>query len=141
MKTKRPRKPVALLSLLGLVALVGCSSPTGSNGSGGGGEPPDDGESTITVGFPEVENPEIVFSGTREEVVKPDLLIVEAEGSYTGHVWYLDGSSTHAGILADGASATIDTSHINYGTHTVSLLVAEGYSSRFSFAVVDTLSE
>ncbi len=76
-----------------------------------------------------------------DEVVRPGALVVSVDGPFTDHVWYLNGSRDHGGLTTDGATATIDTGAIARGTHVVSVIVAEGYSSRFSFVVVDAAVE
>jgi len=98
-------------------------------------------EGSIAISFDNPEDPEILFSGGAEELLKSDDLTITASGSYSGHTWYLDGDASHPGLNSAGASATIDGGQLGYGTHTVSLIVAEGYSAQFSFDVVDTLSQ
>ena len=139
-------------------------SPEGSDGESepegdpddGDPEPedsPDDGNDTgedtgdtsetgaITISFDDPDDPEIIFSGGGEEVLKGDEVVITPGGSYTGHTWYLNGSTSHAGLSTDGATATINTNDLSYGTHSVSLVVAEGYSAQFTFDVVDTVTQ
>ena len=113
-----------------VLVFIGCPSPTGN------GELDADGAADVTVEFPAVETSEVTFTGATSSVVKPELLFVSVEGEFTGHVWYLNGSTEHAGISADADAATIDTAEIGYGTHSVGVIVAEGYSAQFSFNVV-----
>ena len=111
-------------------AFIACSSPIGND------EPDRAGAADVAIEFPVVETPEVVFTGAASSVVKPESLLVSVEGGFTGHVWYLNGSTEHAGISADADAATIDTAEIGYGTHSVGVIVAEGYSAQFSFNVV-----
>ncbi len=94
---------------------------------------------TVSIDFQNPDYPAILFAGASDEVLKGTDLAVSVSGPYTGHTWYLDGSDTHAALTAAGASATIATADLGYGTHTVTLFVAEGYSASFSFDVVDTV--
>jgi len=94
---------------------------------------------TVNIDFQNPDDPVILFAGASDQVLKGTDLAVSVSGPYTGHTWYLDGSDTHAALTASGASATIATADLGYGTHTVTLFVAEGYSASFSFDVVDTV--
>ncbi len=124
---------------------------TGGDSGGDTGEVPDNeteddpGDSpetgAITISFDDPDDPEIIFSGVGEEVLKGDEVVITPGGLYTGHTWYLNGSTSHAGLSTDGATATINTNDLSYGTHSVSLVVAEGYSVQFSFDVVDTVTQ
>ena len=96
---------------------------------------------SVSVSFENPEDPSITFGGATDEVVKGNALSVNAQGSYSGHSWYLNGSSDHAALTTDDAEATIDTGELGYGTHSISLFVSEGYSAGFSFAVVDSVTE
>ncbi|MFW5786212.1 MAG: InlB B-repeat-containing protein, partial [bacterium] len=93
----------------------------------------------VHIDFQNPDDPEILFAGAGDQVLKGAELAISVGGSYTGHEWYLDGSDTHTALTADGASATIATGDLGYGTHTVSLFVSGGYSASFSFDVVDTV--
>ena len=94
---------------------------------------------TVTIDFQNPDDPAILFAGASDQVLKGTDLAVSVSGPYTGHTWYLDGSDTDPALTAAGASATIATGGLGYGTHTVTLIVAEGYSASFSFDIVDTV--
>jgi hypothetical protein len=96
-------------------------------------------EGTVQIDFDNPDNPEISFTGATDTLRKGEVVTVGADGGYTGHVWRLNGQVSHTALTATGSSAAIDTSHLDHGTHTVSLVVTEGYSAQFSFNVVDSL--
>lgn len=133
--------PFALVMVAGCAAPTGTTVPDGSDPDEGGGTETDAGDAGVTVEFPADDAPEIAFSGVVSEVVRPGALVVSVDGSFTGHAWYLNGSGDHVGLTTDGATATIDTGAIARGTHAVSVIVAEGFSGRFSFVVVDVAAE
>jgi len=86
---------------------------------------------------PTPEDPTVTFSGSTDTLHKGDVLTVGADGDYSGHVWRLNGQLSHPALTPTGSSATIDTSHLDHGAHTVSVVVAEGHSAQFSFLVKD----
>lgn len=115
------------------------SGDSNDDDSGDNSDPVGDG--SVDIDFENPVFPEIVFTGATEEVTAGVLLVVSVEGTYTGHSWYLNGSDSHDGMSAVGDSVTIDTNLLNHGTHTLSLIVAEGYSGQVSFTVVDAPAE
>jgi hypothetical protein len=127
-----------VLALLALITLgvTGCDPILGtlqdSVSLGSSNTQPD-----VTLAFENPEDPTVTFSGSTDTLHKGDVLTVGADGDYSGHVWRLNGQLSHPALTAAGSSATIDTSHLDHGTHTVSLVVAEGYSAQFSFLVKD----
>jgi hypothetical protein len=138
-----------VLALLALITfgVTGCdpilgtlqdSVSLGSSNTQPDGDAGNDGSAaTVTLDFENPEDPTVTFSGSTDTLRKGDVLTVGADGGYSGHVWRLNGRVSHAALTATGSSATIDTSHLDHGTHTVSVVVAEGYSAQFSFLVKD----
>jgi chitodextrinase len=92
---------------------------------------------SVQIGFAEPDNPSITFTGTTSEVLRGSDLTVTASTGYAGYTWYLDGASGGTGISSSGAQATIDTTSLWLGTHTVSVVLDEGYSAQVAFKVVE----
>lgn len=95
---------------------------------------------TITIDFQNPDDPSITFDWSGDDVTQGTTVEVTASTGFAGYTWYLNGSSGHAALSASGSSVTIDTSGLAFGTHTVSLVVDEGYSAEFSFDVVNETS-
>jgi uncharacterized repeat protein (TIGR02543 family) len=91
----------------------------------------------VSVEFSDPANPDITFTGTSDEVSRGTVVSVTAPGGYTGYTWYLDGTSTSSALSSTDEQATIDTTTLGLGSHTVSVVLAEGYSGQFSFQVVE----
>ena len=95
---------------------------------------------TIVVDFQNPEDPDISFSGTANEVLRGESLNISASSGYSSYEWYLDGSTTVSALSSNGADATIDTTTLAFGVHTVSVVVDESYSAQFTFLVVNAVS-
>ena len=90
--------------------------------------------------FRSPEDPDISFSGTANEVLRGESLNISASSGYSSYEWYLDGSTTVSALSSNGADATIDTTTLAFGVHTVSVVVDESYSAQFTFLVVNAVS-
>lgn len=95
------------------------------------------GAATITIDFQNPENPAITFTGAVDEIARGEPLTVVASAGYLQYDWYLDGSTSDPALSAVDDRATIDTGTLGFGTHTVTLIVDDLYSGRFSFRVVN----
>lgn len=88
---------------------------------------------TITITFSNPDDPVISFTGSSTVPQGSDLSLSVTSG-YTSYTWYLDGSK----IAPTGDAATLDTSSLHIGTHSVAVVVSDGinnYSAQFTFTV------
>jgi uncharacterized repeat protein (TIGR02543 family) len=89
----------------------------------------------VRIDFRNPESPTITLEGSGT-IGKGDVLSITASAGYGGYTWYLNGSPTATGLSSSDNHALVDTTHLRYGSHTLSVVLDEGYSSQFTFDVV-----
>jgi hypothetical protein len=133
-----------------LVVVGGCGNPTGGGGDGSngassnggssnGGGAEDTGPAEISIDLDDPSDAAVSFDGVSSEVARGSNLDISVSESFSSYQWYLDGASDNQALQANGQSATVDTSQLSLGTHSVSVFVDDGaYSAQVRFDVVNS---
>lgn len=118
------------------IALAGCPNPAAGPDTGPAPAPSSAPNADVTISFADPENPDINLSPNVTHVLKGESFSAFVATQFSGYTWYLNGVQS-AAIASSGSVATINTSSLGYGNHTVHVFVSEGYSASFTFDVVD----